>query len=268
MKGIQPAVKALIEKFKKAKGVERDSIRAKIRDVLKRDPKEFRADVAKMMEIHPAMLGADILIDTLLGVLMEEGLIAEIGAGPVGSLEKIAQEYRSAKEGVEKEKLRAVARKMARGKPENVKKMVAGKMGIYPRMLGADTVVERIDLLIGEGTIEEQADPMAKERMPKLYLELERAILKKTENLPGTAPVYAQMIKSLAAVKNRIKNKFNLTGREAVKEFINATKGHFTFSMPPLSRLSRKYRSEIKADPISGNLVMREEEDLLEYDEK
>lgn len=150
MKGIQPTVKALIDKFKKAKGVERDSIRAKIKDAIRRDPKDLKASIAKMMEIHPAMIGADILIDTLMGVLMEEGLIAEIGAGPVGSLEKIAQEYRKAKEGVEKERLRAMARKMAQGKPDNVKKMIAGKMGIYPRMLGASEMVDRIDLLIGE----------------------------------------------------------------------------------------------------------------------
>jgi len=150
MKGIQPAVKALIEKFKKAKGVERDSIRAKIKDAIKRDPKDLKADIAKMMEIHPAMIGADILINTLMGILMEEDLIAEIGAGPVGSLEKIAQEYRSAKEGVEKEKLRAMARKMAQGKPEDVKKMIAGKMGIYPRMLGADTLIDRMNLILGE----------------------------------------------------------------------------------------------------------------------
>jgi len=101
---------------------------------------------------------------------------------------------------------------------------------------------------------EQTADSMAKERIPRLILLLEAAIIKKTDKLPPAAPIASQMIGSLNTVKYLLRNKLKLTGREAVSEFAQACQGHFTHTFPPLSTLVKKYK--LKVDPMRGRVIV------------
>ncbi len=102
--------------------------------------------------------------------------------------------------------------------------------------------------------VEQTKDSMAKEKMPRLILALEGAIIKKTDKLPSSAPIASQMIGSLNTIKYLLRNKLKLTGREAVSEFSKACQGHFTHSFPPLSTLVKKYKLDV--DPIRGRLII------------
>lgn len=93
-------------------------------------------------------------------------------------------------------------------------------------------------------------------KMSTLYVLLNNAITKKMSKLPSSAPIVLQMLQSLTAVKASIRPDMNLTGYDAIKAFANATSGHFTSDMPPLSTLARKYK--IKTD-FRGNLVLEVE---------
>lgn len=101
---------------------------------------------------------------------------------------------------------------------------------------------------------EQKADSMAKERMPRLILALEAAIIQKTDKLPSSAPIVKQMIGSLNTIKYLLRNKLKLTGREAVSEFAQACQSHFTHDFPPLSTLVKKYK--LKVDPIRGRVIV------------
>lgn len=101
---------------------------------------------------------------------------------------------------------------------------------------------------------EQTTDNMAKERIPSLIMALEAAIIKKTDKLPSTAPIAAQMIGSLNTIKYLLRHKLKLTGVEAVREFAQACQGHFTHSFPPLSTLVKKYKLQV--DPIRGRVIV------------
>lgn len=88
-----------------------------------------------------------------------------------------------------------------------------------------------------------------------LVLKLETAIIRKLENLPSTAPIAAQLVRSLADIKSAMEPKMGLTGRDAVEAFLRAVDGHFLPDFPPLRALARKY-PEIVVDGIHGTMSL------------
>ena len=97
-------------------------------------------------------------------------------------------------------------------------------------------------------------EDMSKERMPKLYVRLEKWVTKLVMNRPSTAPIVTQVLKSLRAVRNQIKGKMSLTGRDAVLAFCKACGDHFTIDASPLSTLSKKYGWRLIEDMLEGRV--------------
>lgn len=91
-------------------------------------------------------------------------------------------------------------------------------------------------------TLTTSLDNMGTETMHGLLLGLETAVIKLVESRSSTAPISVQVMKSLNAVKNSIKTKSSLKGREAVVAFLEANKGHFLSDFPPIKKLVRKYK--------------------------
>lgn len=95
------------------------------------------------------------------------------------------------------------------------------------------------------------------ERVPSLLLRLETAVIRKLEALPSSAPVAAQLVGSLADVREELEPDMGLTGREAVSAFLRAVGGRFLPDFPPLRSLARRY-PEIEADRLSGRMWLRD----------
>lgn len=92
-------------------------------------------------------------------------------------------------------------------------------------------------------------DPMARERMGKLYVALHKWATKIITSRPPTAPISAQVMESLNEVDKRLRGKGSLRGQKAVEALIKAMSGLFTVGAPPLKRLWRKY-----GDPVEEML--------------
>jgi len=88
-------------------------------------------------------------------------------------------------------------------------------------------------------------DPMAGERIGKLFMALHTWTTKQLERLPPTAPVAAQLLEHLNEVEKRLRGKGSLRGKEAVESMIKAMSRLYTIDAAPLKRLWRKY-----GDPV------------------
>jgi len=85
-------------------------------------------------------------------------------------------------------------------------------------------------------------DEMSKEKLSKMYLELERWTMRKLKKVPSHAPIAVQILQSLQEVRKRLKGK-PASGREAVEAMMKAMSGLYTVDAAPLKRLWRKYDS-------------------------
>ena len=96
-----------------------------------------------------------------------------------------------------------------------------------------------------------------------LFLKLEKTVLKKTEGMPGTAPVYAQLIQMLGRVREAIKGHETKTGDEAVRAFVPAasTAGFLANFGAPLTQLQK--HPLVDHDPYKGTLSIIESVDEM-----
>ena len=86
------------------------------------------------------------------------------------------------------------------------------------------------------------------------YVKLEATVIKKTKNLPNTAPVLLQLMQMLGQVREAIRGQETKVGDEAVRIFIDATaKAGFLANFgAPLTQL-QKYPG-VNYDPYGGKL--------------
>lgn len=90
-------------------------------------------------------------------------------------------------------------------------------------------------------TIMAEDDPIANEKLSKLFLQFHKWATKKVTYLPATAPVAVQILKGMDNVKKKLRGKTNLTGRAAVEAIVNALADDFTTDAPPIKRLYKDY---------------------------
>lgn len=88
-------------------------------------------------------------------------------------------------------------------------------------------------------------DKMEKEKLSKLFVMFHAWATEVIDSRPSTAPIVSQILNSMAVVKKKLKNKMNLTGREAVEAMLDAMQGHFTEIAKPIPYLQRKYGRDI-----------------------
>ena len=94
-----------------------------------------------------------------------------------------------------------------------------------------------------------------------LFVKLEKTVLKKTEGMPGTAPIYGQLLDMLAKVRAAIRGHETKTGDDAVRAFVPAaTAAGFmgTFGAPLTQLLKHPL---VVRDPYGGMLSIRESVD-------
>jgi GNAT superfamily N-acetyltransferase len=93
--------------------------------------------------------------------------------------------------------------------------------------------------------IADDLDPMAGEKMSKLFTDLHTWVTKTAMGKPSTAPIVVQLLEGLNQVQESLHGKMGLTGSEAVKAFAKAALddfgGPFTVHAGPFTRLWRKY---------------------------
>jgi len=109
-------------------------------------------------------------------------------------------------------------------------------------------------LRVAKGVMGED-DPMAKEKLSKLFLKFHTWATKLT--VTRTGPIAIQILDGMSEVEKRLKGKTNMTGREAVKEILKAQAGLFVGGSQPMSYLMRKYgREEMReiADEVGFRL--------------
>lgn len=94
-----------------------------------------------------------------------------------------------------------------------------------------------------------------------LFLKLEKTVLKKTEGMSGTAPIYNQLIQMLGRVRDAIKGHETKTGDDAVRAFVPAatTAGFMANFGAPLTQLQK--HPLVDRDPYKGMLSIRESVD-------
>ena len=90
-----------------------------------------------------------------------------------------------------------------------------------------------------------ETDPMASERLAKMYLQLEKWTIKTMKSRPSSAPISVQLMENLVEVQKRLRGKPQ-HGREAVEAMIMAMSRLYTVDAPPLKRLWRKYGDEVE----------------------
>jgi len=92
----------------------------------------------------------------------------------------------------------------------------------------------------------DETDPMADEKLSKLFMTFHTWATQKGTSLPPGAPVAVQIIDGLGSVTDALRGKMGLTGRPAVEELMKAMSGHFTIDAPPIPKLIRRYGLEVR----------------------
>lgn len=90
-------------------------------------------------------------------------------------------------------------------------------------------------------TAADENDVMAGEKMSRLYTNFHTHATKLGTSRPPASPVAVQILDSMNKVTEALKGKMGLTGRAAVKAFLQAVKPHFNEGFTPIASLIRRY---------------------------